>query len=519
MRWPQTTGGVFLNQEPGRFEQNTGWFPVEIASVLGGGGYTFTEVEIAPDGTTRDKQAGRRNQSTDPAYALFGDTFEVGDGALCRSGRGAGGRVWELTADPSSATAADCRAKLSGLRNTECVTFSVRPYGDTTWTDAVSIAGAWETSGWAADSTIVTGDGDTLLTLFRKTEGGLGIRATGETATWYGEAAGPCGEFAVPYCPPGVGDGYGVGSSSGACDELTPCADHTFRVRVTCHSCTVAPCPEWDVARSLCVTATDFQWSWTGSGGDITVSGSGTIDYRSDIPAFSQCGWGFVIGPGETIDTDYWWYGSFNATVTASTIGLVPVDTVLPMKVIVYFEASQCSPQLLLTINGSRFGAGDIGVAPDLVPVSLAVDTDLVGIDWGFGSGCPLGITGLGGTLAITEAADCSGSSPPPPPPPAPGTCCTDTGEVFEAFNTNVNMSGGGMASFVLGDFGSAWWGQDTDFAYLWRFFCDAGTWKLETSSAGPLATGTALTTDCTTGVWTFDATTFGLTGTITVSV
>jgi hypothetical protein len=96
MRWPQTTGGVFLNQEPGRFEQNTGWFPVEIASVLGGGGYTFTEVEIAPDGTTRDKQAGRRNQSTDPAYALFGDTFEVGDGALCRTGRGAGGRVWEL---------------------------------------------------------------------------------------------------------------------------------------------------------------------------------------------------------------------------------------------------------------------------------------------------------------------------------------------------------------------------------------------------------------------------------------
>jgi hypothetical protein len=491
----QGFGGVQLldGREKGHWAKLTGSSGAAYShvAVASNGDGTFTDLSSTnPNyewGTTTSLPAWEVNGTTD----IAADTIvwvwldPVGNGWLFEFSGGA------------ESVAADCRAKLSGLRNTECVTFTVRPFGDTTWGDAVEIAGAWETSGWAADSTIVTGDGDTLLTLFRRTEGGLGIRATGETQTWYGEAAGPCGEFAVPYCPPGVGDGYGVGSSSGPCDELTPCADHTFRVRVTCRDCAVVrdlevSCkPGTYISRTLYATFS----------GALAELGTITLPYYEASPdpimEFTFNG----ISPYQNGPDALSCYDSpggnskWDVILKLCSAG----DDVFTIRAAT--ELSRC-----IFANSSISGTPVILFDP-----FQATYTGTVGTLDSYGCLCD----GASATVVITDTPPSS----PPPPPPA-GTCCTDTGEVFETVTSNVNASGGGLASFVLADFGgSEWYGNDTDVSYLWRFYCDAGTWKLETDGPGSLATATALTTDCATGVWTFDATTFGLTGTITVSV
>ncbi|MFO0846930.1 MAG: hypothetical protein U0871_00015, partial [Gemmataceae bacterium] len=139
---------------------------------------------------------------------------------------------------------ADCRAKLAGLRANECVLFAAPDNGFFT---ARSFGGVWDATavGWKGLDFFETGDGITFPVLFRKTEGGMGLRLIGQTTTWYAteiRCAGGATEFAVPYCPPDSLDGSGVDSDpAGDCADLAGCEDHTFRVRVSCATCDADP--------------------------------------------------------------------------------------------------------------------------------------------------------------------------------------------------------------------------------------------------------------------------------------
>jgi len=79
------------------------YFLCQIATVVGGGRYTFTEAWLA--GSTpayATKSGGRTGGTTNPGVAVDGATFAVGDYALARSADGEGGAYWELYSLASS---------------------------------------------------------------------------------------------------------------------------------------------------------------------------------------------------------------------------------------------------------------------------------------------------------------------------------------------------------------------------------------------------------------------------------
>ncbi len=95
--------GTRLQSGAGQLAPPSEWFPARIASVVSGG-YTFVELWVDSTGTVVDKPTGLTNSSNDPAVALNGAVYAVGDIVLVRRGPGTAGLKWEVASGSASGT-------------------------------------------------------------------------------------------------------------------------------------------------------------------------------------------------------------------------------------------------------------------------------------------------------------------------------------------------------------------------------------------------------------------------------
>lgn len=80
-----------------RTEFDGDWFPAEVTATAAGPpiAYSFKEKHLLGDQSFADKIGGRVGTTLNPAVAIVGGPFSIGDIVLVRAAKGAGGLYWE----------------------------------------------------------------------------------------------------------------------------------------------------------------------------------------------------------------------------------------------------------------------------------------------------------------------------------------------------------------------------------------------------------------------------------------